>query len=153
MHTRGRHLLVEYHGCDAEVLDDLRLIERTMRRAADAAGATVVASIFHPFRPQGVTGVVVVEESHLSIHTWPEKGYAAVDFYTCGACNPRRAHEVLVEALKPVRSEHLVVQRGLPEDSSLKVDRRVEEIHDACAADVSEAEADVPLIKPACAAG
>lgn len=148
MNTRGRHLLVEYHGCDAEVLDDLCGIERIMRRAAEAAGATIVDSIFHLFRPQGVTGVVVVEESHLSIHTWPERGYAAVDFYTCGGCKPRRAHDVLVDALKPVRSERLIVERGLVSDSSIKVDGRIDEIHDAAGADVSEAEADVPKIRP-----
>ncbi|RMH41726.1 MAG: adenosylmethionine decarboxylase, partial [Deltaproteobacteria bacterium] len=82
--TRSRHVLAEYHGCDPAVLDDRGTIEPLMRRAAQAAGATVVGSMFHEFAPQGVSGVVVVEESHLSIHTWPEYGYAAVDFFTCG---------------------------------------------------------------------
>lgn len=83
-----------------------------MVAAAEAAGATVVAKAFHRFTPQGVSGVVVVEESHLSIHTWPEYGYAAVDFYTCGDCVPERAHELLRSALGAERSEVLKVDRG-----------------------------------------
>ena len=77
MDTFGQHLLVEYHGCDLSLLNDLCRIEVLMCAAAEAAGATVVTSAFHRFSPQGVSGVVVIEESHLSIHTWPESGYAA----------------------------------------------------------------------------
>ena len=113
MNTRGRHLLVEYWGCEADVLDDVGAVEALMKRAAEAAGATLVESVFHRFCPQGVSGVVVVEESHLSIHTWPEKGYAAVDFYTCGDCEPERAHEELRRVLKPRRAEKIRVRRGL----------------------------------------
>ncbi len=113
MDTLGRHLLVEYHGCTKEALNDLQHIETLMRKAAVAAGASVVASVFHPFTPQGVSGVVVVEESHLSIHTWPESGYAAVDFYTCGECNPEDANPVLKEGLGAERAEIMVVERGL----------------------------------------
>jgi S-adenosylmethionine decarboxylase proenzyme len=100
LNTRGRHLLVEYTGCDASVLDDLKRIEALMNEAARAAQTNIVASVFQPFEPQGVTGVVVVEESHLSIHTWPECGYAAVDFFTCGDSLPERAHEVLCAGLR-----------------------------------------------------
>jgi len=99
LNTFGRHLLVEYHGCDTRFLDDFSKLESAMVAAAEAAGATVVAKAFHRFAPQGVSGVVVIEESHLSIHTWPEYGYAAVDFYTCGDCVPERAHELLRSAL------------------------------------------------------
>jgi len=113
--TLGRHLLVEYHGCDDRVLDDEEAIRAAMRRAAEAAGATVVGEVFHRFTPQGVSGVVVIEESHLSIHTWPECGYAAVDFYTCGDCVPERAHTLLAEALAATWSEVMRVERGIPE--------------------------------------
>lgn len=113
MNTRGRHLLVEYAGCDREVLSDLARVESLMKRAAEAAGARIVASVFQPFVPQGVTGVVVIEESHLSIHTWPEHAYAAVDVFTCGACHPERAHEVLCAGLFAQRCEILHVDRGL----------------------------------------
>ena len=84
-----------------------------MNQAALAANTRVVASVFHPFEPQGITGVVVIEESHLSIHTWPEHGYAAVDFFTCGAGLPEAAHRVLREGLGARRSELMVVDRGL----------------------------------------
>lgn len=85
-----------------------------MKRAAQAAGATLVNTVFHTFSPQGVTGVVVVEESHLSIHTWPEHGYAAVDFFTCGDCLPERAHQTLMQGLQAQSAELMGVDRGLP---------------------------------------
>ena len=112
MKSYGQHLLAEYRGCDRELLDDLPAIERLLRRAAELAGTTIVAAVFHPFSPQGVTGVVVVEESHLSIHTWPEHGYAAVDFYTCGECHPERAHDYLCQELCAEQSEVMVIERG-----------------------------------------
>ena len=112
MNTRGRHLLVEYTGCDFTILDDLKRIEALMNEAARAAHTSIVASVFQPFEPQGVTGVVVVEESHLSIHTWPEHGYAAVDFFTCGDSSPERAHEVLARGLRAQCSEVMLVDRG-----------------------------------------
>jgi S-adenosylmethionine decarboxylase len=115
LNTRGRHLLVEYTGCDFSVLDDLKRIEALMNEAATAARTNIVASVFQPFEPQGVTGVVVVEESHLSIHTWPEHGYAAVDFFTCGDSLPERAHEVLSLGLKAQCAEIMYVDRGLGE--------------------------------------
>jgi len=121
--TAGQHLLAEYQGCDRSVLDDVDQIRIALRRAAIAAGATVVAEVLQPFAPEGVSGVVVIEESHLSVHTWPEQGYAAVDFYTCGDCLPERAYEVLFEAFGAQRAELLVVQRGLlSSDASLRVD-------------------------------
>jgi S-adenosylmethionine decarboxylase proenzyme len=105
--------LVEYHGCDTAVLNDKSRLEVILKRAAEAAQATVVGVVFHNFTPQGVSGVVVVEESHLSIHTWPEYGYAAVDFYTCGECTPERAHESLCADLGATRAEIMVLERGL----------------------------------------
>lgn len=112
MKTTGRHLLVEYHGCDSVVLNDKLRLERVMRAGAEAAGATVLGTIFRTFEPQGVSGVVVVEESHFSIHTWPEHGYAAADFYTCGDCRPEDAHDVLKEELRAGESEIMILGRG-----------------------------------------
>jgi S-adenosylmethionine decarboxylase len=94
-------------------LDDLKRIEALMNQAAKAARTNIVASVFQPFEPHGVTGVVVVEESHLSIHTWPEHGYAAVDFFTCGESVPELAHKVLSEGLGAERAEIVTVERGL----------------------------------------
>lgn len=129
LQTRGNHLLLEYFGCSAARLDDLSGVEAAMNRAAREAGATVVASVFHPFAPQGVSGVVVVEESHLSIHTWPESGYAAVDFFTCGTCEPKRAHEVLKAFLGATQAEILHVERGIEGPRSMRVvDSRREQV-------------------------
>lgn len=113
MNTIGHHLLVEYHGCDNDILDDAERIERMMRNAAEAAQATVVTATFHRFAPQGVSGVVVIAESHLSIHTWPEYGYAAVDFYTCGDCRPEHGHALIQKVLGAERAEVMTVRRGL----------------------------------------
>lgn len=115
MDTSAKHLLVEFYGCDRAVLDDREGIGQLMRRGAEAAGARVVAEVFHPYAPHGITGVVVIEESHFSVHTWPEAGYAAVDFYTCGDCQPERALGVLREGLGADRIEVMTVQRGLGE--------------------------------------
>jgi len=120
--STGRHLLVEYHDCSREVLNDLGAIENLMCNAALAAKATVVGKVFHPFFPHGVSGVVVVEESHLSIHTWPEHGYAAVDFFTCGDCVPEQAHQVLFEGLEARTAEVMHVTRGmLPGPRSMSI--------------------------------
>jgi S-adenosylmethionine decarboxylase proenzyme len=111
--TFGRHLVVEYHGCDASILDDASAIQNLMERAAADASATIVQTVIHRFAPQGVSVVVVIEESHLSIHTWPEVGYAAVDFYTCGECDPEIAHAVLFDGLGATAAEVMMVHRGL----------------------------------------
>ncbi len=111
--TSGRHLLAEYRGCRTAILDDPEGIEQLMRRAALAAGATIITSAFHRFAPTGISGVVVIQESHLSIHTWPEEGYAATDFYTCGDCDPRLAHSVLSEGLGARSGELVLLQRGM----------------------------------------
>ena len=118
MNTSARHLLVELHGCDPSVLNDAEALSGFMRRAAEAAGAHVVAEVFHPYSPHGVTGVIVIEESHFSVHTWPEAGYAAVDFYTCGDIAATTALEVLERSLGARRTELLEVQRGLPTGES-----------------------------------
>ena len=112
MKTLGRHVLAEFHGCDPTVLDDKAAIETLMTTAARAAGAAVVGAMFHTFAPQGVSGDVVIEESHLSIHTWPEHGYAAADFFTCGECDPEEARRVLTRGLRAQRSEVMHVMRG-----------------------------------------
>jgi len=90
----GRHVLAEIYGCGFELLNSVQKVEEIMVNAALEAGAEVREVVFHKFSPQGVSGVVVISESHLAIHTWPELGYAAVDVFTCGdkvnpwdACN------------------------------------------------------------------
>ncbi len=84
MKSLGQHLILELEGCPAAVLDDRDTVSRVMSQAVEASGATKVQTFFHQFAPQGVSGVVIISESHFSIHTWPEYGYAAVDVFTCG---------------------------------------------------------------------
>ena len=105
------HLLVELW--DAGNLSDVRAVEEALVRAARASGATVLHSYMHPFGAQkGVSGVVVLAESHIAIHTWPERGYAAADVFMCGACDPYRAVAVLEEAFAPGRVEISEHRRG-----------------------------------------
>ena len=122
METRARHLLAEYHGCDRERLADVDGVRTLLEAAARAAGATVVQSVFHRYSPQGVTGVVVLEESHLSVHTWPETGYAAADLYTCGQCRPEAAHEVLRAGFDAARAEVMQVARGIEGPRGMRVE-------------------------------
>lgn len=84
MRALGRHVLAEFYGCPPDILNDTTQIEEIMVKAALEAGAEIREVVFHEFTPQGVSGVVVISESHLAIHTWPEFGYAAVDVFTCG---------------------------------------------------------------------
>ena len=112
--TYGRHLVAEYHFCDRDLLDDVDAITDLMQHAAVAAGATIVRTAFHRFAPTGVSGVMVIKESHLSIHTWPDQGYAAIDFYTCGDCDPNIAHEVLAKRLGAQQGELILLERGIP---------------------------------------
>jgi S-adenosylmethionine decarboxylase len=97
----GKHYIVEIHGCDPEKLNSESTIQEIMVGAAKAANATILHSWFHKFSPQGVSGVVVISESHLTIHTWPEFGYAAADVYTCGEdIYPEKAVAYLQDKLK-----------------------------------------------------
>ena len=99
-HPVGKHCILELYACDASKLNDESFIRTTMATAAREGGATVLQLISHHFQPQGVTGLVLLAESHLSIHTWPESGYAAVDVFTCGDHTmPDRACLALVHAL------------------------------------------------------
>ena len=106
---------MELHDCEAAALNDLGRVQELMRRAVQAAGATVVGEAFHRYAPHGVTGVLVLEESHFSVHTWPEAGYAALDFYTCGALDPEPAARVVAEGVGARRGTLLEVARGLDE--------------------------------------
>ncbi|GJG98088.1 adenosylmethionine decarboxylase [Cupriavidus pauculus] len=100
--TLGRHLLLDMQGVAAPLLTDAEQIERVLRDAAHAAGATPVDARLHHFGPGlGVTGVLLLKESHISIHTWPEYGYAAVDIFMCGTSRPELGVDVLVQALRP----------------------------------------------------
>ncbi len=108
----GTHLLIDLWG--ASNLADPDLIDAALRAAAEEAGATILHSHFHHFSPNGgVSGVVVLAESHISIHTWPERDFAAVDIFMCGACDPHLSVPVLKAAFKPSRVNLGEQRRGL----------------------------------------
>ncbi len=113
MNSLGRHLLAEFYDCASDALNDPARVERLMNEAARLSGATVVQSVFHTFSPHGVSGVVVVEESHLAVHTWPEHNYAAVDYFSCGDVDCDAAVRYLTEHLLPSRVETKEVPRGV----------------------------------------
>lgn len=113
MTSLGEHILIELYNCNKGLIDNSELLEKVMLKAADIANATVVKSVFHNFSPQGVTGVIVVEESHFAIHTWPEHNYAAVDLFTCSEdMDYDSAYKFLEKELKAERSSFTKVLRG-----------------------------------------
>jgi len=113
MQALGRHILVEFLNCSSAVLNDVAVIENAMVKAAEAAGATVIQSSFHHFSPWGVSGVVVIQESHLAIHTWPEYEYAAVDLFTCGdTVDPWISFDHLKKAFQSSTQSAVEMYRG-----------------------------------------
>lgn len=108
----GGHLLLDMWG--ARNLTDPNTIETTLSRAADASGATILHAHFHQFGDGGgVSGVLVLAESHISIHTWPERDFAAIDIFMCGACDPMKAVPVLEAGFRPARSTLSEQRRGI----------------------------------------
>ncbi len=113
MDSLGRHVLVEFYECSPDILTDVTTIEQHMVTAAKEAGATVINSTFHHFSPFGVSGVVVIQESHLAIHTWPEYRYAAVDLFTCGEpVDPWISYQYLKNAFKAAHGSSMEISRG-----------------------------------------
>lgn len=113
MKALGRHILAEYYQCDVDILNNIDVVEKFMKNAAVKAGSTIVDSVFRRFEPHGISGVVVIAESHLAIHTWPEYGYAAVDLFTCGEnVDPWVAYEYLREMFNSGDAECREVPRG-----------------------------------------
>lgn len=111
MKFAGTHLLIDIWG--ASRLDDPTHIDDKLREAAIATGATILHSHFHHFSPNGgVSGVVVLAESHISIHTWPERNFAALDIFVCGDCDPHRAVPVIQDAFSPSRIDLDEQRRG-----------------------------------------
>ncbi len=109
----GYHVLIEFYKCDPRALEDVEKIENILLRAAKESKAKVVTSSFHQFEPFGVSGVVVIEESHYTIHTWPEYGYAAVDLFYCDPkVEVEKAIEVIKEELKSEYFTAVEMKRG-----------------------------------------
>ncbi len=114
MNALGKHLLLELKDCDKEVLNDVAFLKGALLAAASECGATVLGESFHQFSPQGISGVVVIAESHLFIHTWPEYDYAAADIFTCGnSVQPEKAAQTLIRKLGAKNHSIVEIQRGI----------------------------------------
>ena len=125
MKILGRHLVAELTGCNRKTLDNLQQLEEYLNESVRRSGATIVESVFHRYNPQGVSGVVVIAESHISIHTWPEYGYAAVDFFTCGdAVDPYKAYDFLKARLESDQGHLTELKRGMPSKIDEKIDHK-----------------------------
>ena len=113
---QSKHLLLELYRCDCEKLNDESFLRCILNRAAKLANATVLNLMSNKFEPQGVTAIALLAESHISIHTWPESNYSAVDIFTCGQnMLPELASQYLIEALKAEEHYLRVIQRNPPE--------------------------------------
>lgn len=114
MRSLGRHLLIELYNCDSKILNDVHKVESIMVDAAKHAHARIVDVVFHTFNPHGISGVVVIAESHLTIHTWPEFNFASVDIYTCGTeINPWRAYNYMAKRFKAKNMTAVEMKRGV----------------------------------------
>ena len=123
MRALGRHVLAEFYGCSPDILNDTAQIEEIMVNAALEAGAEIREVVFHEFTPQGVSGVVVISESHLAIHTWPEYGYAAVDVFTCGTTvDPWVSCYFLKKQFTAERMAAKEIKRGIFEFDEIKTE-------------------------------
>lgn len=111
--TFGKHLVVDLWGVSFELLNDINHLEYLLTQAAMKSGATIISIQRKQFQPQGVTILIMLAESHLSIHTYPEQGFAAVDCYTCGyRTEPEKAIQYLIECLQPEQIKSKSLQRG-----------------------------------------
>lgn len=113
MKVLGKHLTVDMYGCSFEVLDNLDYIKTAMTTAAEESNLTLLDFSYYKFDPQGLTALALLSESHMSIHTYPELGYAAVDVFTCGDLNrPDKAIAILKKFLKPEKTKTTNIRRG-----------------------------------------
>ena len=117
LNHQSKHLLLELYRCDHEKVNDESFLRCTLTRAAKLANATVLNLISNKFEPQGVTAIALLAESHISIHTWPESNYSAIDIFTCGQnMMPELASQYLIEALKAEEHFLRVIERNPPSD-------------------------------------
>ena len=114
MEALGRQILVEFYDCKESSINDVEYIESALIKATEASRATIISHNFHKFSPYGVSGVVVIAESHVTIHTWPEYSYAAVDIFTCGdTIDPWVIQEHLKETFDSQTVSSMEMKRGL----------------------------------------
>jgi S-adenosylmethionine decarboxylase len=120
--TFGRHIIADLSGCSYKLLTSVEFIQQTLENAVRKAGATIISSRFHQFSPVGVSGIILLSESHCSIHTWPDEQYAAIDIYTCGEhVFPHLACEYIAKHLEASEVCISAMERGLKADSKKHV--------------------------------
>ena len=113
MPSAGEHYILELYDCPADRLNDRAFVERALREATAESGTTLIKELSHRFSPQGVTGLALLAESHISIHTWPEANYAAADVFTCGhRASPAKACEYLIQAFGAGKHTMMKMERG-----------------------------------------
>ena len=121
----GQHVLAEFFECDPNILNSIDKVEKYMIDAALECGATIVQKCFHMFNPYGVSGVVIISESHLAIHTWRGLGYAAVDLFTCGdKCDPKISYEFLKKKFHCQNATFTELKRGILNKNTMKVSEK-----------------------------
>ncbi len=126
MHALGTHLLVELRDCNPRIIKDLEMVKNALVSAAKEAKATIVDISFHEFNPFGISGMVVIAESHLSIHTWPEYSYAAVDIFTCGdVIKPEVAASFLIKLFESRNPSIVELKRGILSHENEKLPHKV----------------------------
>ncbi|MGD0354374.1 MAG: adenosylmethionine decarboxylase [Dehalococcoidia bacterium] len=122
MAALGKQILIELKDCNAELLNDTEYLRTLLSDVARQIGATVIKDSFYQFTPQGISGVVIIAESHISIHTWPEYSYAAVDVFTCGdVIEPKNAVKPMAERLKAKTTTYIELKRGVLIESRVMV--------------------------------
>lgn len=126
MYALGKHLLIELRECNSEILKSLEKVRKILVSAAKEAKATIINNSFHEFNPFGISGVVVIAESHFTIHTWPEYGYAAVDIFTCGEIiQPELAVSYLVKKFECKNPSIVEMKRGILSHKNEKLPHKV----------------------------
>lgn len=113
MATLGKHIILEMWGCCKDTIDNVEVVKEILVKAAESVKATLVDVVCHRFSPYGVTGVAILAESHIAVHTWPEHGYAAADIFICGgAINPRNAASYMTKAFYAKETSSMELKRG-----------------------------------------
>ncbi|MCH8567512.1 MAG: adenosylmethionine decarboxylase [Balneolales bacterium] len=114
MQALGRQILVEYYDCNSDIINDVAKIESILLEATRRSKASIISHNFHKFSPHGVSGTVVIAESHVAIHTWPEYGYAAVDIFTCGeTIDPWIIQEFIKDSFQSKNVSSIEMKRGM----------------------------------------
>lgn len=128
MYALGAHLLIELKECNAKTISNLKEVKAVLISAAEAAEATIIEVAFHEFSPFGISGMVIIAESHLSIHTWPEYKYAAVDIFTCGnIIKPEKAVAFLIKKFQSKNPSVVELKRGIISPDNKKLPHKISE--------------------------